>query len=199
MRHGPTELWKRRFFNILNVCSASINTHESNQLQIVTAAENCDPNKSVWTPENEDPVCGQWIQGNGFHLQITVSLLGSRGSIFWTRLQPTLALVDDVIGAFFQQGLIDWPSTERRSSHESKQTWMSRPAKSLVSIPSARKAKPDLIYLWSDKTATTSSYCEAAWKPRQCGLYFPNPSLRAGIHITMWCAPGIWDFQNLTV
>lgn len=147
----------------------------------------------------EDPVCGQWIQEDGFRLQITVNLLVSRGSIFWRGIQPTSALVDHVIAAFFQKGLIDWPSMETHCSHQSKQTWKSRPAKSLVSIPSVRKAKPDLIYLWSDKTATTSSYCEAAWKPRQCGLYFPNPSLRAGIHITMWCASGIWDFQNLTV
>lgn len=36
-------------------------------------------------------------------------------------------------------------------------------------------------------------------KPRQCGLYFPNPFLRVGIHITMWCASGVWDFQDLAV
>lgn len=55
------------------------------------------------------------------------------------------------------------------------------------------------MYLWSDKTATTSLYCKAASKPRQCVLYFPNLFLRVGIHITMWCASGVWDFQNLTV
>jgi len=43
----------------------------------------------------------------------------------------------------------------------SKQAWKSRPAKSLVSpYHPLGKAKPDLMYLWSDKTATTSSYCE---------------------------------------
>lgn len=37
------------------------------------------------------------------------------------------------IAAFSQQELIDWPSMETRSLSESKQTWKSRPAKSLVS------------------------------------------------------------------
>lgn len=74
---------------------------------------------------------------------------------------------------FSQRELIDWPSMETRSLDESKQTWKSRPAKSLVSIPSARKAKPDLMYLWSDKTATTSSYCKAASKTAPVWPLFP--------------------------
>lgn len=53
--------------------------------------------------------------------------------IFWSATQPTCALVAHKIAAFSQQELIDWPSMETRCLTESKQTWKSRPAKSLVS------------------------------------------------------------------
>lgn len=68
-------------------------------------------------------------------LQFVWSLppLPSHGPTFCGAAQPTSALVAHKIAAFGQEELIDRPSMETRFSNESKQTWKSRPAESLVS------------------------------------------------------------------
>lgn len=68
-------------------------------------------------------------------LQFVSSLppLPSHGLTFCGVAQPTSALVAHKIAAFRQEELIDRPSMETRFLNESKQTWKSRPAESLVS------------------------------------------------------------------
>lgn len=82
----------------------------------------------------------------------------------------------------------------------SKQTWKSRPAKSLVSPyhPLGRQSRISCI----------CGQTRPPPLPRIARLLQNHASvcsisltlfLRVGIHITMWCASGVWDFHNLTI
>lgn len=69
----------------------------------------------------------------------------------------------------------------------SKQTWKSRPAKSLVSPyhPLGRQSRISCI-CGQTRPPPLPRIARLLRKPRQCALCFPNPVLRVGIHITMW-------------
>lgn len=103
-------------------------------------------------------------------LQFVSSLppLPSHGPTFCGAAQPTSALVAHKIATFRQEELIDRPSMETRFLNESKQTWKSRPAESLVS-PSPPLGRQSRISCICGQTRPPPLPCIARLlqKPRQ--------------------------------